>query len=299
MKATASILTIAIVLLFISCEQRNEKNDAVGNRNDTVKTLADTKVQERLQARKQMEEQERIDSINDDKALREALEIAEQHKAQHHFKKKYLALIPDSSYQVEVEIRSGSYFSSKFPHLIIRRKAPGSVYIDIFSKTNNQFQKVLSHEQWIMEYTGDTIRDINGDGLKDFVVDWYGSNGCCLKAFSNVYLQRSDRKSFSGNFEFINPTFSPKEHIVRGLGYGHPGQTEMYKYKWNKEAVDTIEYIYYEKNDKGEKTGKLIASNDLPYSDNQKFIKRLNQMPAEYKKIEGYDWFTAKLDGNR
>ena len=291
-------LTIAIMLLFISCGQRNEKKAPVGNRKDTSKTLADTKEQQRLQQRKQFEEQERIDSINNDKVLREALEIAEQHKAQFRFKKKYLASIPDSSYQVEVEISSGSYFSNEFPHLIIRRKTPGSVYIDIFLKTNKQFQKVLSHEQWIMEYTGDTIRDINGDGLKDFVVDWYGSTGCCLKAFSNVYLQRPDKKSFSDNFEFINPTFSPKEQIVRGVCYGHPGETEMYKYKWNKEAVDTIEYIYYEKNDKGEKTGKLIVSNDLPYSINHKIIKRLNYMPAEYKKIEGYDWFTDNLNKN-
>ena len=34
--------------------------------------------------------------------------------------------------------------------------------------------------------------------------------------------------TFSKNFEFINPTFSPKEKIIRGICYGHPGETEMY-----------------------------------------------------------------------
>lgn len=298
MKATSHLLAIAIILLFISCEQANKKKAVAANQSDTTKTFVDNKEKERLRKRKQIEEQEKLDSLNDDKVLSEAIKIAEQRKAQDRFRKSYVATIPDSSYQMEVEIRSGFYFSNQFPHLIIRRTTPSSVYVDIFSKTDKQFNKVLSHEQWILEYTGDTIRDINGDGLKDFVVNWYGNTGCCLKAYSNVYLQRADNKSFSPNFEFINPTFSPKERIIRGVCYGQPGETEMYKYKWNKESVDTVEYIYFEKNDKGKKTGKLIVSNNLPYSDHYKILKRLSYMPSEYKKIEGYDWFTDNLDKN-
>lgn len=145
-----------------------------------------------------------------------------------------------------------------------------------------------------MTYVNDTIRDINGDGLNDFVVNWYGSSGCCLKAFSNVYLLHSDKKTFSINFEFINPTFSPKEKIIRGVCYGHPSDTEMYKYKWNGEVVDTLEYICYEKDDKGNKTGKIIISTDVPYGKKFKVIKRLNSVPYEYTSIEGYDWFTGK-----
>jgi hypothetical protein len=298
MKATTQIFAVTIILMFISCGQVNGKKTVAATQTDTTKTIVDKKEEERVEKRKQMEEQEKLDSINDDKVLREAIKIAEQHRARNRFQKNYVATIPDSSYQVEVEIASGFNFSSKSPHLIIRRTTPGSVYIDIFSKADQQFQKVLSHEQWKLEYTGDTIRDINGDGLKDFVVNWYGSNGCCLKAFSNVYLQRADKNTFSSSFEFINPSFSPKEQIIRGVCYGHPGETEMYKYKWNKEAVDTLEYIYYEKNDKGQKTGKLIVSNDLPYSDNNKALKRINYTPAEYRKIEGYDWFADNLDKN-
>jgi hypothetical protein len=288
MKATSYLLAIAITLLLISCGQVNEKKAVATNHSDTTKTF-DIKEQERLRKRKQIEEREMLDSLNDDKVLSEALKIAEQRKAQDRFRKSFVATMPDSSYEVDVDISSGFYFSTELPHLIIRRTTPSSVYIDIFSKADKQFHKVLSHEQWTLEYTGDTIRDINGDGLKDFVVNWYGNTGCCLKAFSDVYLQRRDNKSFSNSFEFINPTFSPKEQIVRGVCYGHPGETEMYKYKWNKETLDTLEYIYYEKNDKGKKTGKLIVSNNLPYSYNYRVLKRLSYMPAEYKKIEGYD----------
>jgi hypothetical protein len=301
MKATNHLLAITIILMSISCGQANEKKTAAATQSDTTKTFVDNKEEERLEKRKQIEEQEKIDSLNDDKVLSEAIEIAEQYNTKNKFKKNYVVTMPDSSYQIEVDVSSGFYFSNQFPHLIIRRTTPSSIYIDILTKTDNQFHKVLSHEQWTLEYTGDTIRDINGDGLKDFVVNWYGNTGCCLKAFSNVYLQRADKKSFSNSFKFINPTFSSKEQIIRGVCYGHPGETEMYKYRWNKETVDTVEYIYYEKNDKGKKTGKLIVSNHLPYSDNYKVLKRLSYMPAEYKKIEGYDWFTDNLDksGNR
>ena len=116
-----------------------------------------------------------------------------------------------------------------------------------YSKNGNKFENVLSYDRWILEYVNDTIQDINGDGLKDFVVNWYGNTGCCLKAFSNVHLLRTDQKTFSNNLEFINPTFSPKEKIFRGICYGHPEETEIYKYKWNHETIDSLEYISHEK----------------------------------------------------
>ncbi|MEO7314707.1 MAG: hypothetical protein ABIW47_05955 [Ginsengibacter sp.] len=101
-------------------------------------------------------------------------------------------------------------------------------------------------------------------------------------------------KAFSKNFEFINPTFSPKEKIIRGICYRHPGETEMYKYKWNRESIDTLEYISYEKNEQGEKTGKVVVATDKFYGKNFKVLKRLNSVPNEYKEIKGYDWFTGK-----
>ena len=120
------------------------------------------------------------------------------------------------------------------------------------------------------------IQNINRDLLKDFVVNWYGNTGCCLKAFSNVYLLRTAQKTFSNNFEFINPTFSPKEKIIRGICYGHPGETEMYKYKWNHEKVDTLEYISDEKNEQGAKIGKVIVAADQPHGSNLKILKRIH-----------------------
>jgi hypothetical protein len=247
------IFSIILIFFFVACEHKNGKKVAVGNHSDSLKTLANKTELERLEKRRLIEEQESVDSLNNTKILDEAIKLAEQYKEIDRFKKSYVSTMPDSSYQVGVELSSDFYFTKQYPHLIIRRMSPGSVYVDIFSKANKQFQKVLSNELWALEYTGDTIRDINGDNMNDFVVNRYGSSGCCLKAFSKVYLLSSNKKSFSNSFEFINPTFSPKEHLVRGVCYGHPGETEMYKYKWNKEAVDTVEYVYYEKNDRGKR----------------------------------------------
>lgn len=226
-----------------------------------------------------------------DKVLQDALKIANQNIGKDRFINKY-EVSPDSI-TVGVEINLDYHFTKAKPHLIIRRNEPTTIYIDIYSKGDSKFEKVLSHEQWKMEYVNDTIRDINGDGINDFVVNWYGSNGCCLKAFSNIYLLRLDKKTFSDNFEFINPTFSPKEKIIRGVCYGHPGETEIYKYKWNGEKVDTLEYISYQKNDVGLKTGKVVISKDEPCGDKYKILKVLNSVPTEYRKIDGYDWFTG------
>ena len=226
-----------------------------------------------------------------DEILQDALKIANQNIEKDRFIEKYE--VSYDNIPVHVEINLDYHFTKTNPHLIIRRNEPSMVRIDIYTKGNRMFEKVLSHEQWIMEYVNDTILDINGDGLNDFVVNWYGSNGCCLKAFSNVYLLRADKISFSNDFEFVNPTFSPKEKIVRGVCYGHPGETEMYKYKWNGEQIDTLEYVSYEKNEEGVKTGKVIISTDGSYIDKLKILKILNSVPAEYSDIQGYDWFTG------
>lgn len=273
-----------------SCGKPNEKKSVAVVTTDTLQTTIDKKEKERLEKRKKIEEQDNTDSLRLDKVLQDALKIANQNITKNRFVKKY-EVMPDSI-PVSVEINLDYHFTKTYPHLLIRRNEPSSIYIDIYSKRDNRFEKVVSHEQWTMTYVNDTIRDINGDGLNDFLVNWYGASGCCLKAFSDVYILRQDKKAFSVNFEFINPTFSPKEKIIRGVCYGYPGETEMYKYKWNGEKVDTLEYVSYERNEKG-KTGKIIISTDRPYGEKFKTLKILNLVPTEYKKIEGYDWFTG------
>jgi hypothetical protein len=228
-------------------------------------------------------EGEASDSSRLTTSLSKALEIA-RNNIDSNFSKTF-EVVSDSSVITTTLTIKNSFDKGRY--LAVKRETP-NVYIDIYAIKDDKFEKVISHEQWAMTYVSDTIRDINGDGKKDFLVNWYGASGCCLKNFIDVYLQRDDG-SFSGMFEFINPTFSVKEQLIRGVTYGHPGENEIYKYKWNRFSVDTVEYIYHDK----KIIGNFIKSKYLPVDkrNNQRENVRLKVVPAEYRSIDGFDWF--------
>lgn len=119
---------------------------------------------------------------------------------------------------------------------------------------------------------------------------WYGNNGCCLKNFYIVYLLHADNGTFSQSYEFINPTFSAKEKVIRGVRYGQPGETELNKFKWNGLKVDTVEYIYPDIRRKGH----YLKSDRLPYASKSAKETILKDVPTEYKNIYGYNWFLGK-----
>jgi hypothetical protein len=294
MKKSLCILTVGLLTIFMSCGYPNEKKNTAVIEKDTALTKLELKKKKWLEKKAKMKEQNKVDSLRLDKVLTDALRMAVQNIKEDKFQKEY-EVMPNNEYNMKVELNMDRFFTKNYPHLIIRRHGPNALYIDIYAKSDNKFEKVVSHEQWMLTYVNDTIKDINGDGLKDFVVNWYGASGCCLKAFSNIYLLREDKKTFSNSFEFVNPTFSPREKVIRGVCYGHPGETQMYKYKWNGERIDTLEFIYFDKNKKGEKTGKIVISKKGLFQDKEKDRKLLNRIPDEYKNIEGYDWFIGKL----
>mgnify|MGYP000941456800 CR=1 FL=1 len=236
--------------------------------------------------------QDSLDSIRLADVLIEACKIAGEHAAEGDFEVSYTVGHAEEG-EIIVEINSAHLFSSQFRHLVIRRWGLGEMNIDIFARHNEKYVPVLAHSQWGMTYIKDTLQDVNGDGRKDFVVNGYGASGCCLKAFSEVYLLRPDGRSFSKGFWFINPTFASKEKVVRGVCYGHLGETEMYKYRWNGESLDTLAYIAFEVDSLGEKTGRFIQSKEQ-YGKPQRILPT---MPAEYTSIEGYDWFLGDLSG--
>jgi hypothetical protein len=101
MKTAIFIVSIIIILLFISCRQPNAKKTAIVDYKDSTKTFVEKK------------EQEKIDSTNDDEILTGALKIAEQNKAHIRFKKNHVASIPGSSYLVDIDISSDFYFTNR------------------------------------------------------------------------------------------------------------------------------------------------------------------------------------------
>jgi hypothetical protein len=113
------------------------------------------------------------------------------------------------------------------------------------------------------------------------------SSGCCRRDVYNVYLNQPDKGNFTQDYEFINPTFSAKEKIIRGVEYGNPGEVGLYKYKWNGLQVDTIEFIYPDANNKGQ----FIKTKKGAYRPTGKEGVVLKTVPKEYQKIESYEWF--------
>lgn len=225
-----------------------------------------------------------------DYALADAIETAKK-QATVIFSKSYKIASPN---EITISINQDYFFSKDTPHLIIKRDDAGTHYVDILLKKGGEYESLLSHEEWILTHTNDTILDVNGDGYKDFVVNGYGASGCCLKAYSNVFLLRPKNMSFSEEYFFLNPTFSPEEGVVRGVCYGHPGETEMYKCKWIRGGLDRLEYVSYEKDkSSGEKTGYILITS--PKNGEVVVTKWLKEVPSEYTNIFGYEWFTGDL----
>lgn len=290
MKISSTIL----VLLIVICPAcHNTAPKAKSLRQPTVQhdsALDELKVESKQTA---FEQDIIKDSLRVSNALDAALLVGKAKWSTRAFSREF-NLGSESEPAIHVKMRQGRLFSANNIYLIIHRITNQYIYIDIFLKDDTSYRSVLMHRQWKMEYVNDTIWDINGDAKSDFVVNWYGTSGCCLKGYSVVYLFRNVQ-DFSRPFEFINPTFSPKESVVRGLEYGHPGETGMYKYKWNRDCLDTLEYVSFEKDKNRMKTGYVIVSSAGTWKKKRATVRRLKSAPTEYKKITGYDWFRGMI----
>lgn len=290
MKITNYILFITIITLLIACEQTLKKDKKELNQHEGIQKTEVKKELTEDEIREKVKEEYRIDSIRISLAKIDAFKIAKTAFNEDNFSKEYEFYPDDSSDAIHIEIKMGRLFSNNHKYFLLHRHGFYVTYIDLYKIDGETTGSLIEREQDDMTYIRDTIFDVNGDGYKDYLVHWYPSAGCCLRNSYGVYLYQPKTAKFTKEYDFINPTFSPKEKIIRGVCYGHPGENEMYKYKWNGETVDTIEYIYYQKNDQGEITG-VISSKNSPYGDKKIKTKLLQSVPNEYKTIEGYDWF--------
>jgi len=228
-----------------------------------------------------------IDSLRLNIALQDAFKIAETAFGTGDFTRQYELKPDDSSYTINMEILIGRLFQNDQEYFLLSRHVPWASYIDLYKVVDNKVEKQISREQGGMTYVRDSIFDANGDGHKDFAVHWYPSSGCCRRNIYNVYLKLTSSDQFSSDYEFINPTFSAKDKIIRGVEYGHPGKVGLYKYRWKGLGVDTIEFIYPDLLVKGQfiKTRKKANG---PIKEEGIALK---EIPKEYHSIESYEWF--------
>lgn len=231
------------------------------------------------------------DSLFVKKALEYAVEKVEKLKERDFYSEEYL--FPDSLNMdyirpdLQVRIEYGFIFSEKQKHLLIECQNDIIASLNVFLLDVDTFKQVISspetyYVQTLMSYVGDSIMDINGDGMKDYDMMWYPGNGCCRRNVHNVFLLNNDG-SFTSEYEFMNPTFDPDSKLIRGVTYGHPGSTaELYKYKWNGLNVDTLEYISHIWWDE-QQTGfvRLINEDSV----------KIEKIPEEYLEVHDLEWF--------
>jgi hypothetical protein len=190
---------------------------------------------------------------------------------------------------VNSELHFGNFLTTNRKHLLMRRFYEDECHIDLFVFENYKFNNLLSHVQTDHSYNKDTIYDVNGDELNDLVIYWHPSASCCPASIQSVYLARKNDQTFEKEIEFVNPTFSSREKVIRGVEYGQPEEIGLYKFKWVKNQVDTLEYIFHSR----DKSGGFIKINHSNVK-NQKFDTiPLTKLPNEYKNINEIDWFLS------
>ena len=287
MKTMISWIILLIFSFLLACGQTAIQDKKTNTKNDSIQTAKTEKQLTKEERRRQIERENRIDSLRFELALKDALKIAQKAFKTENYTKQYEFYPDDSSYAINIEIAIGLLFKDKQKYFLLRRHVPWATYLDLYKINDKKAEKVIEREQGGMTYIRDTIFDVNGDEHEDFIVHWYPSSGCCRRNVYNVYLNQPDKGNFTQDYEFINPTFSPKEKIIRGVQYGHPGEVGLYKYKWNGLQVDTIEFIYPDVNNKGQ----FIQTKKVTYSPSENDGVVLKIVPKEYQNIESYEWF--------
>lgn len=257
------IFIFLFYLTLIACTTKPESTSENSSSNEA--TLMDT------------------DSVRFANALDSALSLASHIKSDS-FTREFTSH-SDSSYSIQVKVELRNY--PDYKHLTVRRLAPSDVRTDVFIQEGDNFKNILHAEHGSMTYISDTLADVNGDQLSDFLIHWYPASGCCRRNQYDVYLLRKDG-TFSESYSFINPTFFPKEKIIRGVLYGHQEEVGLYKYRWKENSIDTIEFIYKnpDKRNTFIRTKKMFLF-DTPEKDKI----HLNTLPKEYQTIEDIDWF--------
>jgi hypothetical protein len=267
---TIQKLTTLLLIGLVSCNSAEKKSEQSSTADTTQVDHNNSFLQDTngLNTQTTKEEQGIADSNTSAQILQSALNIANKQKGLDSF----------NLYTGTFTINYGYIFSAAIKHLIINIKLPHTVVVDIYKLQKDKFEKVCEKNISRSAYVDSIITDVNGDNRPDYLFHWYPKSGCCERDMFDVFLQKPDG-SFAKEAEFINPMFSSKEGVIRGLRYGI--KAPLYKYKWNGYKVDTVEYIYFPDSTSGKYFVKRRHENR-----NEKG-QLLNQLPDEYVKI-GY-----------
>jgi len=198
----------------------------------------------------------------------------------------------ENAMDVTVELSLDTLFSKQHRHLKIRRSTVSDTYLNVYMIKNASFVEKVAHEQLSMSYINDSIVDINGDEVKDLLVYSYSSTGCCMRNLYAIYLYDIEANEFSHEYSFLNPTFSPKEKLIRGFGYGRSGTVDLYKREWKGFDIDTLESI---SSLRSPLDGKKVSDTLYRFNKKGEIIEKLLELPKEYQNINGIEWYLGNL----
>lgn len=194
-------------------------------------------------------------------------------------------------HNLKVEVKLGYLFSQSYKNLLIIGASNLETRIYIYNSDGTDFNQLMTKKYSNYSFPIFSIKDINADGLKDFLVNWYPASGCCRRNIYDLYLSKEDN-TFGKEITLVNPTFYSKERVIRGVTYDHPGLASLYKFKWNKLNLDTVEYIY--PNLKDTLQLSYIKSSHKRYSSSKnQQLEKLKSLPQEYNSVSEIDYFKS------
>lgn len=289
-KVGVFLFYISILCIIFSCRGNNSKY----LNNNAILAKKDTTIQIIMDIPKYWEPTI-TDSIYKKRMLAFALNFAEKNKGKDSFIYKSLRLTFDSG---SLSMVYGHLFDKCYKHLIIRIPPINTPY-EKLEDPINIFLYVLKDSHFTLlcnasdssgnetgAYQGDTLQDINGDGYKDFVVDWYSTCGCCPRADSHIYLYNPKDGSIADDLALLNPFFLPNKKLVYLMSYGWPGQIALYKCIWRGFKLDTIESVStsYVHENMFEITNEITGAKKIVHG-----------LPAEYNCIDqaNLQWFLS------
>jgi hypothetical protein len=195
------------------------------------------------------------------------------------------------AHNLKIEVKLGYLFSQRHKNLLIISASNLETRVYIYNSDGTDFNQLMTKKYSNYSFPIFLIKDINADGLKDFLVNWYPASGCCRRNIYDLYLSKAD-KTFSKEITLVNPTFYSKEKVIRGVTYDHPGLASLYKFKWNKLNLDTVEYIY--PNLKDTLQLSFIRSSHKRYSSSKsKQSEKLKSLPQEYNSVSEIHYFKS------
>ncbi len=283
-----SLALILVVLSFFGCDEEKSNFQIIY----PMESSDEKSLEPKDTLKNQKENINELAEPNDSLDLLEVIGIARERIRSHQGignLKESFKLVP-SQYAPDyfVEIEMGKLFESNSIHALVKIDMPGADYIFIYRKINKQLRLEFEDTVEYASFVNDTIFDVNRDGSKDYIIQTYPPSGCCLADGFHVSLRNSKSQLFEPSKMFLNATFDTKNRIVRGFDYDHPGEVELYKYRWRGMSLDTIEYIMHHPDKKGYYLQSKTPNN---YRQGKATGRVLTKLPKEYHEIKGIGWF--------